>query len=218
VDCGRASEGQGRWLVSAIRRPIGSRETEIELKKPTKKLKEPAPETITISRDTSSQEGGRLSGGGPIAQMYREGQRIHNKHYPYIWGGGHAHCGRPDRGTGRDPGIGYDCSGSTAAVVAAGLGDIRRQPANGRYIFKNDPVPSSGWMAENYLSPGEGEFMTVWANGVHVWIEFKLKKVAGKRKSEHFGTGDWGKGWRGAGFNKNMHPTAGFTPRHFPGW
>jgi hypothetical protein len=218
VNCGRASEGQGRWLVSSIRRPLGSRDTEIELKKPTKKLKEPAPDVITISRDTSSQEGGRLQGGGPIAQMYREAQRIHSKHYPYVWGGGHAHCGKPDRGDGSDPGIGYDCSGSTAAVVAAGLGDIRRQPAHGSYIFKNDPVPSSGWMAQNYMSPGEGEFMTIWANGVHVWIEFKLKKIAGKRKAEHFGTGDWGKGWRGPGFNKNMHPKAGFTPRHFPGW
>jgi hypothetical protein len=82
---------------------------------------------------------------------------------------------------------------------------------------KGDPVPSSGVMASTLAERGEGRFMTVWANAEHVWIEFKINKENGKVKREHFGTGDWGKGWRGAGFNTQMHPKTGFTPRYFPG-
>ena len=63
-------------------------------------------------------------------------------------------------------------------------------------------VDVSGNMARGWGKPGKGEFITVYANDVHVWMVFHAG--VGKRADEHFGTGDWGKGWGGAGFNPRM--------------
>jgi hypothetical protein len=76
-------------------------------------------------------------------------------------------------------------------------------------------VPASGTFASSWGEPGEGTHLTVWANSVHVFIEFKDMTSAGKR--EHFGTGRWGVNWSGAGFKPQLHPHAGFVARRWPG-
>jgi hypothetical protein len=73
-------------------------------------------------------------------------------------------------------------------------------------------VDTSGTIAATWGVAGEGQAITVWANDIHVFMVFHTAEG-----DKHFGTGDWGKGWGGAGFNPRLHPTAGFTPRHWPG-
>ena len=63
--------------------------------------------------------------GTVVRAMIREAADINAKAYPYVWGGGHARAGFPDRGVvGQGPGangtnIGFDCSGAVGAVLAA---------------------------------------------------------------------------------------------------
>jgi hypothetical protein len=197
----------GRWLVRTVTRGIFDAEATLTLKRATEPLPEPA-------ATTTSSAGGAAAGGAAAAnldanvppevtQAYAAALAIDAKRYPYVWGGGHAHCGVADQGQGSWGGpTGYDCSGSTCAVLAGG----------GMGFEQGGPVDVSGTIASSWGQAGEGTFLTVWANAIHVWMEFKVGKG-----QQHFGTGDWGKGWGGAGFNPNMHPTSGFTPRHWPG-
>jgi peptidoglycan hydrolase CwlO-like protein len=70
---------------------------------------------------------------------------------PYIWGGGHASF----------QALGYDCSGSVSFVLnAAGL-------------LSSPEV--SGWF-ESYGDAGPGQWVTIYANPGHVWME-----IAGRR-------------------------------------
>jgi len=75
------------------------------------------------------------------------------------------------------------------------------------------PTAVSGALA-SWGAPGPGEHLTIYANAIHVFMVFTN---VGKQGDQHFGTGNWGKGWSGAGFNPQLHPTAGFTARHWPG-
>ena len=96
---------------------------------------------------------------------------------------------------------GYDCSGSVVAVLAAqGLG-----------FKRGGPTAVSGRLA-SWGQGGKGKYMTVYANAVHTFIVFHTKN--GDR---HWGTGRWGQPGSGPHFQPQMHPTAGFTARHWPG-
>jgi hypothetical protein len=202
----------GRWLVSDLTRGIFDAAATVTLKRATQPLPEPAAETTTVTTTSAggasafdaldAGTGGEVS--GDVASAYAAAQAMNAKRYPYVWGGGHAHCGTPDRGTGKDPGIGFDCSGSTCAILAAaGMGYTLGGPAD-----------VSGTMAARWGEPGEGNGLTVWANSIHVWMEFKTSKGG-----QHFGTGDWGSatGTGGPAFQSRMHTKDGFTPRHWPG-
>jgi len=97
---------------------------------------------------------------------------------PYLWGGGH----------GGWSASGYDCSGSVSfALAGAGLLD--------------SPL-TSGLLAQ-WGAPGPGRWITVYANGGHVFME-----VAGLR----FDTG----GIRGSGtrWQATGRSTSGFVARH----
>src|SRR5579875_1256565 len=106
--------------------------------------------------------------------------------YPYVWGGGHALAGVADTGVRGGPGangrrIGFDCSGSVAAVLAgAGL------------WTPGTSVPSDwGIIAqlrrEHLVAAGRGtgpRSVTLWDDhGVHIFIEIG---------QEFFGTSDGG--------------------------
>jgi hypothetical protein len=89
-----------------------------------------------------------------IRTLMERANKIDRKHLPYVWGGGHSRSGVPDRGTGRDPGIGFDCSGAVAAVLGV------------------DPRHSSQfalWGKPGRAKGGKG--VTVYANGTHVLME-----------------------------------------------
>ena len=101
--------------------------------------------------------------------------------FPYKWGGGH--------GAWRDNG--YDCSGSVSfALAGAGL--------------LNSPLTSGLFM--NYGAAGPGRWITIYANGGHVWMV-----VAGLR----FDTS--GQGRAGTRWQEEPASTSGFAVRHIPG-
>jgi len=204
----------GIWIVHDVRRSLYDADATITLRKRGKPLKEPAADTEQVP-DPRTRDGitlGKLnaaSGGSgeadnpatnAVEQAYAAAISIHNHHYPYVWGGGHARAGVPDRGTGRDPGVGFDCSGSVCAVLAAG----------GLGLRPGGPAPTSGPLM-SWGAAGPGRYLTVYTNLTHAFIVFHTTKG-----NQHFGTGQWGKGWGGPGFNPNMHPTSGFVARHWP--
>jgi hypothetical protein len=199
-DCG---PGDGLWLVSDMRRGIYDAEATITLKRPTKALPEPAPDSAAVATSSRRSSVATLSADAPsqLDAVYQAALAIDAKRFPYVWGGGHAAAGVPDRGTGRDPGVGFDCSGSTVALLAAG----------GLGFRPGGPTATSGTLA-SWGEPGAGQYMTVYANSIHVFMVFHTAKG-----DQHFGTGRWGKSWSGPGFNPQLHPTSGFAARHWPG-
>jgi len=198
-DCGPAD---GRWLIHKIHRGLYDADATITLGRAVKPLPEPVSlKTVPVTGKLSHSNPYKASVDKRSALVYQACLAMDRKRYPYVWGGGHYACGMADKGAGGTL-TGFDCSGSTCAVLAAAhLG-----------FYQGGPVDVSGTIAAKWGQPGEGRTFTVWANSVHVFIIFNTPKGR-----QHFGTGDWGKGWGGAGFNPNMHPTGGFTPRHWPG-
>lgn len=186
-------QDHGNWLLATVResllnvRPLA----ELTLQAPVKPKAETADETTTTA--TTIEAG----------DLYTACAAIDKQNLPYVWGGGHAKAGTPDRGTGRDPGVGYDCSGAVgAALAAAGLG-----------LRPGQSVPGSGWFASSWGQPGQGKHMTVWANDGHVFIELNFAGHAGKS----FDTRRIGDSRSGPHIRAALGPTGGFTPRHWPG-
>jgi hypothetical protein len=195
----------GNWLVKSTRRSLADATTEIALVRPAPKLPEPAPQTSTTSVNIGGGSVPTLSGynlkdaNTPAAKVYAAAKAISDHHYPYVYGGGHGTCGKPS--TGRDPGIGFDCSSSVcAALGAAGLG-----------YHLGGGVDVSGTMAANYGQPGGGKYFTVWANVGHVWMQFH------GLGAWRFDTSPYGPGPSGPQLRATPRPTSGFTPRHWPG-
>jgi cell wall-associated NlpC family hydrolase len=102
--------------------------------------------------------------------------------FPYVWGGGH--------GSFEDSG--YDCSGSVSyALAAAGL--------------LESPMASGGFM--KYGEPGRGKWITIYANGGHMFMV-----VAGLRFDTSGRSGPRGSRWQAA-----PRSVSGFVARHPPG-
>lgn len=194
----------GLWLVHSMRRSLYDADATIVLRRATKPLREPAP-ALAAPRVSSFSTARVTSRGGGVSdasvdtsveRAYEAARAIDAKQFPYVWGGGHGGAGIP---SGSPPG--FDCSGSTVAVLAAaGFGF---SPGGGTAV--------SGALA-SWGVAGRGQYLTVYANDVHVFMVFHTS-----RGDQHFGTGRWGKSWGGAGFNPSMHPTSGFAERHWPG-
>lgn len=216
------AQANGAYVISSARRSLFSPLVSVELKRPTKPLPEPR------QAPTSRKRVSGLRDGVPdaVAKAYEEAQRIHREHYPYVWGGGHNPQFAPTA-TAVPLAPGFDCSGSVSRVLhvagllgGTSLGGATRAPAGGG---AGPPTPVSGpatpreqplvsGQFEHWGKPGKGQWITVYANYEHVFMVFHGLKKAGE--DEHFGTGDWGKGWGGAGLNPRLHPTAGFVARH----
>jgi cell wall-associated NlpC family hydrolase len=84
--------------------------------------------TAIQSSDFTLQTAGRRT--GVINALNEAANAVTEDDYPYVWGGGHAEAGVASKGI-KGPGyngrrVGYDCSGSVAAVLAgAGLWVVR---------------------------------------------------------------------------------------------
>ncbi len=114
-----------------------------------------------------------------VKQMIAAGNAIAT--LPYIWGGGHASF-QAD---------GYDCSGSTSYVLAA-AGLLSAPEVSGDF--------------ESFGDPGPGNWVTIYANAGHVWME-----IAGWR-FDTVALAEYGTRWsRGGG------EFPGFVVRHPPG-
>jgi cell wall-associated NlpC family hydrolase len=197
--------GDGLWLVSQVRRTVTDATDEITLKRPTPPLPEPAATTssttVNVGGISSNRLGASAIGGGAAAgpaqaqALYNACKAISDRHYPYVWGGGHGRCGEPSGG-------GFDCSGSVcAALGAAHLG----------YRLGGN-VDVSGTIASSWGMPGEGKSFTVWANAEHVWIQLK-----GLGPAWRFDTSPWGSGGDGPQLRTGPRSTSGFSARHWSG-
>jgi cell wall-associated NlpC family hydrolase len=115
-----------------------------------------------------------------VARVIAGGNEIAK--FPYIWGGGH----------GSFIDNGYDCSGSVSYALAAGG-------------LLDTPL-TSGALA-HYGKPGPGKWITIYANGGHVYMV-----VAGLRFDTSGRSGPRGTRWQ-----TPMRTNAGFSVRHPPG-
>lgn len=103
---------------------------------------------------------------------------------PYIWGGGHARWW--DKG--------YDCSGSVSYALHGGT-------------FLESPLPSGPM--ETWGLPGEGRWITVYANGGHAYAV-----IAGFRWDT---SGDEGEE-TGPRWHAELRDNVGFVARHPAGY
>ncbi len=113
-----------------------------------------------------------------VKQVIEAANRIRTK--PYVFGGGHARWW--DRG--------YDCSGSVSYALHGGK-------------FLESPLPSSPMM--KWGLPGEGRWITVYANGGHAYAV-----IAGVRWDT---SGDEG-GETGPRWHTELRDNVGYTARH----
>jgi hypothetical protein len=137
--------------------------------------------------------------------------------YPYVYGGGHPHAGTPSIGI-PGPGydghtVGYDCSGSVAAVLAGG----GLWPAGGS--VPSDSGVISQLLSQHLILAGQGsgaQEVTLFDNpGQHIFM-----RIDGR----YFGTSDGAGGNRtqphgGAGWLNDGAPDANsssFIAYHFP--
>ncbi|HWE58209.1 MAG TPA: hypothetical protein VG228_00825 [Solirubrobacteraceae bacterium] len=111
-----------------------------------------------------------------VARMIAAGNAIST--LPYIWGGGH----------GSFQALGYDCSGSVSYVLAA-AGLLSAPEVSGDF--------------ESYGDAGPGQWVTIYANPTHVWME-----IAGWR----FDTVALSEG--GTRWSQGGGEFAGFVVRH----
>ena len=103
--------------------------------------------------------------------------RIRNK--PYVWGGGH----------GRWWDVGYDCSGAVSYALRGGS-------------FLESPLPSGN--LERWGAPGEGRWITVYANAGHAYAE-----IAGYRWDTSGDAEGTGPRW-----HEDLRSSAGYVARH----
>lgn len=116
---------------------------------------------------------------------------------PYVYGGEHDASFADD-----DPSDAFDCSSSVSFVLKKFkmLGAKRAQV--------------SSWF-EKWGLDGRGKYMTVHANGDHVWIEFNLPDDGHKYHGYYrFDTSPHGDGGRGPRVRRRVRSTAGFKHRH----
>lgn len=104
---------------------------------------------------------------------------------PYIYGGGHASFDS----------VGYDCSGSVSFALHGGG-------------LLSTPVDSTQF--ESYGVPGPGRWITLWANGGHVYMEIAGLFYDTAAQSATNGNDRWS--------TTRISPTGGFIEVHPAGW
>ena len=131
---------------------------------------------------------------GPL-RVYRAAQAIVAQGRTYRFGAGH---GTPMAALA--PRDALDCS-SAASLILSQAG-----------LFDSGLAWPSGRLAESWGHPGEGRYVTVWANEEHVWLEFKLDSDHGERFDPTPLRSRPNSTW----LARRTCPTSGFHPRHWP--
>jgi hypothetical protein len=118
----------------------------------------------------STDESGKTSGGTRtrIKAMEEEADKITARHYHYAFGGGHSKPGVPSMGTETESGgssvLGFDCSGSSAAVLAAG-GLVKNVEGSGSFGAYQSAGTSPG-----PAPAGAKPSVTVYYNSAHAFL------------------------------------------------
>jgi hypothetical protein len=192
--------GDGAWLVKEVGRDVYAATTEITLKRPTPKKKEPANETTTKTTSMGDLSNPNGVGGGPqggpdlVQAIYRAAEQITS------WNCSYSQPMRNDQ----KPGGHSDCSSGVSWVLDK-AGVPIPQP-----MRPNAPVSGQ------FLSWGEsgpGKWVTVWTNSGHIWMEFK--GVGSKIRFDTSAYGDSYTGSSGGRLRSTARPSGGFTARHW---
>lgn len=188
VSVHRHGPADGLYLVENISTQIQSRSgnAEITLKRPTEPLPEPLPKTKSVSLSGLGSKTTELAPAGMpanVVKMLAEAEAIEGT--PYLWGGGHESADAVKHRLSK-----YDCSGAWSRILYVGG-------------YLNEPQTSSA-LADDF-QPGVGEWLTIWANGTHVWGEFRTTE--GWKAWEEGGTLGNHAGW-------STETKAGYTARH----
>lgn len=227
-DCGPAD---GRWIVSDVQRGLFDPAATITLTRPMRPYLEP------YSADSSTPQPrpgpppgspGSAPGSQPsystklgwvndkrVADAIAYALRMDAKNWPYVWGGGHKVCGKADNPHERSPaghlytGLGFDCSGSTGAVLGGGDGELG-------FKLGKSSVPGSGKGGfESWGNAGKGRELTIYANADHVFVVFKTSSGVHVFSTSSANKGG-GPGFvSAAGWPYNVR--AQFAARHWPG-
>ncbi len=132
---------------------------------------------------------------GPL-RVYRAAQALARQDRAYRFAGGHG-TDLADIGS-RDP---LDCS-SSASLLLLHAG-----------VLTPGPAWTSSRLATQWGEPGEGRYVTLWANDEHVWMEFRLNADHGERfdptPSRLAPHSRW--------LRTSAAPGGDFVPRHWPG-
>jgi hypothetical protein len=148
----------------------------------------PAGEPASPSNVATILPGGKASipAGAPypVVRAIKAANKIRRK--TYIWGGGH----RSFRAKG------YDCSGAVSYVLHA-AGVLRSPLVSGQLAF--------------WGSPGQGSWITVYANRTHTYMV-----VAGLRYDTS-PRGEWIDQGRGPRWRYTLRAPTGFAVRHWNG-
>lgn len=196
----------GPWLVLTVVSTTGDTSAQVTLTKPTTQ-----PHPVTVEDKVLGPTGSVVitgEAGKPILQkiagVVEMGIFLSSKHLAYNKSNVVQKYPAYERG-------GYDCAGGVAyCIYNAGF----PLPAGGG-VGKYGPY-STTW--ESWGIPGQGRYMTVWANSDHVFIEFKLPGVGHVGfDSGHSGALSNHDFWYQDPFRDNAYVQSGFTPRHWPG-
>lgn len=188
----RHGQADGIYLVDRIESPLVTQQSvlNVQLKRPTKPKKEPAPQTKSV---TTKFGGGaddeRANANAPeaIQRMVEEVDATDGT-FTYGWGGGHESVEALHKRLKK-----YDCSGYVSHVLwSGGLLD----------------TPEASGPLESFGLPGEGEYCTIYANAVHAFG--KLLTASGWRYFQSGGS-DNSTGWVPQGAEDD---TSGFVARH----
>lgn len=135
-----------------------------------------------------------------IDAMISAAATINNKHLPYVWGGGHSSAGTPSGGTSGSSHVGFDCSGSVAAVLSAS-GVIKPGSSIGNDASLVSQLQSAGVLASGPATGSPAVNLYDYP-GAHIYMSLNGK---------NFGT--YGGG--GGGLN-NQSPGGGWLPDGAP--
>lgn len=198
--------GDGLWLVAGIRRTLSDPVTEMTLKRPAPTALEPANQTTTkttmvggLATDMLSPSaiGGGATGGGATAQkIYNAAKAMSDFNIPYSQSQRNLIARPPSA----------DCSSSCSwALLQAGV------PLPGG-VGAGGWAPVSGQF-ENWGVAGKGQWVTIWCNAGHIWMQF----TGGVGAAWRFDTSTYGSGGSGPHIRFTSRPTSGFIPRHWQG-
>lgn len=146
---------------------------------------------------------------GLVNAMTRAASDITKQAYPYVWAGGHAQAGIASRGT-RSRNVGFDCSGSVAAVLASsGV-----WPAGSG--VPNDAGIVATLRHEHLIAPGVGRGpveVTLYDHpGVHIFMNID-GRFFGTSDGAGGGNPHGGAGWLDDGAPDALRPV--FKAYHF---
>jgi hypothetical protein len=200
---GSTAKLPGRWLIAEIARNAGDQFSTFSLVQPTAPKKEPAPQVVTKTVGGGGASGDANTGNASVDAIVNACKLLDSYRIPYprpmVHYGG-SNCQDPPS---KSPGL--DCSSSTSWVMHKA----------GAWSGGCDAIVS-GDFASSWGEPGRGKFVTVWANGGHVFTEVNAPGV-GHMQGNTSGGGD-GFHWFPWGGNGQADAESGaFTPRHWPG-